>query len=87
MRTNWRKAITEALKDNGEAWSDVIACTLTPDQRDIEFSADYGTSEGKPFTAWTKNYVYFPAVYDGSEWVESVPRNPCDVVKEHVGGQ
>lgn len=87
MITTWQKEITYALKENGETWDDVIACTLSPKQRDIEFDNGYGTSCGKAFTAWTKYHVYFPAVYDGSEWVESVPRNPCDVAKEHVGGQ
>lgn len=54
-----------------------------------EFDNGYGTSEGYPFTLWTKTHVYFPVVYDGSEWVESVPRNPPDTPepKEHVGGE
>lgn len=54
---------------------------------DVVFHCGYGHSEGPRFTAWTVNRVYFPVVYDGSEWVASVPRNPCDEVTEHVGGQ
>ena len=41
-----------------------------------------------PFTLWTKKHVYFPAMYDGSVWVTSVPRNPPDppFAKNFVGG-
>ena len=53
---------------------------------DYEFDDSYGGEEGCSFTAWTKDKVYFPACYDGSEWIASVPRNPCDEPKNHVGG-
>ena len=44
--------------------------------------------DGKPFTAWTERRVYFPAMYDGSVWVASAPRNPCDEAHDSafVGG-
>lgn len=51
-----------------------------------KFYGGYGGPEGVPFTAWTKERVYFPVVYDGAEWVESVPRNPCDEALDHRGG-
>lgn len=84
---NWKQLITEQLQKNGETWGDIIATTLTEEELNSEFDSGYGWADGKPFTAWTKNYVYFPAVYDGSEWCDSVPRNPCDIAKKHVGGQ
>lgn len=54
---------------------------------DVQFDAGFGGSEGVPFTLWTTSRVYFPCVYDGSEWVESVPRDPCNVATSHVGGE
>ena len=54
---------------------------------DYDFDAGYGGSNGPRFTAWTKDKVYFPGVYDGSEWIESVPRNPINEPKTHVGGE
>ena len=61
--------------------------TISLDWLDIEFYDGYGTSEGLPFVLWTEKYVYFPCVYDGSEWVESVPRSPTATKVEHFGGQ
>lgn len=51
---------------------------------DREFFDGFGGAEGAPFTIWTRTRVYFPTEYDGSEWVSSVPRNPCDEVIQHV---
>lgn len=82
MKTTWRAEIAK------EAGSEpLIACTLTDEELDRPFDAGYGGSEGKPFTAWTETRVIFPAVYDGSEWAASAPRNPCEEATEHVGGQ
>jgi hypothetical protein len=65
----------------------VIAHTLTEDELHRQFDAGYGGSEGRPFTLWTTNRVYFPGVYDGAEWVASVPRNPNGEATRHVGGE
>ena len=85
--TTWREEITEEMEKRGETWGDVEACTLDDKGLDVSFYPGYGGSKGKWFTLWTRARVYFPAVYDGSEWVESVPRNPCDEAKRHVGGE
>lgn len=83
--TTWRKQLeAEIRRHPGE---DLIGNTLTDEQMDVEFDDGYGTSEGVPFTAWSQNRVYFPVVYDGAEWVGSVPRNPCDEETIHLGGQ
>lgn len=84
MRTTWRKLIDKArelARDN----SAVEGCTLTQAELDVEFDDGYGGAEGEPFTMWTLFRVYFPVVYDGSEWVGSVPRNPCDEATVHQG--
>jgi len=65
----------------------ILQCTLTDEELDKEFDDGYGVSQGKRFSAWSKKYVYFPAVYDGREWVERAPRNPCDETTAHVGGE
>jgi hypothetical protein len=76
--------IDEAFKD-GDKWDTVIASTLSDKELDAEFNNGFGGSEGKPFTLWTENRVYFPVVYDGAEWVGSVPRNPSHEATSHVG--
>lgn len=50
------------------------------------FDDGYGGTEGWHFTVWTAERVYFPACYDGSEWADSAPRNPCPIPTEHIGG-
>jgi len=84
---NWKRLLESAMEDRGETLADLISCTLTEEQLLVEFDAGYGGSEGKPFTAWTENSVYFPAVYDGAEWVEGVSRNPDGEPTRHIGGQ
>ena len=87
FKTTWRKLLKEALNNNKETWSDIESITLTKKQLDTEFDCDFGISEGSAFTCWTANYVYFPAVYDGREWIASVPRNPNGVQTKHIGGE
>lgn len=86
-KTTWRHGIKRAMRDNGESWGDVVDCTLTDEQLDVEFNDGYGGTEGEPFTLWTKRRVYFPVVYDGAEWVGSVPRNPNGERTNHHGGE
>ncbi len=78
----WRKLINDILGEDV-----LISNTLTEDEMDVEFDDSYGGSEGKPFTAWSETRVYFPVVYDGAEWVDWVPRNPCDEATGHCGGE
>lgn len=81
----WRELITVALDSACESWDDVVECSLSEDELDTEFDEDFGLVEGKPFTLWTKNRVYFPVAYDGSEWVGSASRNPDKKHTEHIG--
>lgn len=85
-RVTWRRLISRVLENNGETWEDVEHSTLTEAEYDEKFDNGYGGTEGCPFTVWTKNRVYFPAQYDGSEWCDSVPRNPCSEATTHIGG-
>lgn len=85
--TSWGVLLPKALADNGEIMSDIIESTLTPEQLAAKFDPSYGSAEGCPFTVWTVRRVYFPAVYDGSEWIASVSRIPDGVPTDHIGGQ
>lgn len=81
----WKELLEEQFKANGEDFTQMVT-TLSKDDLEKNFDSGYGGTEGKPFTAWGLDYVYFPVQYDGAEWVESVPRNPCKEVTCHVGG-
>ena len=83
----WRELLDDRLKAQGETWDDITGTTLLESEYDVIFDNGWGGAEGKPFTVWTKNRVYFPAVYDGSEWVASVSRNPDGIPTNHVGGE
>ncbi|WP_177171835.1 hypothetical protein [Nitrosovibrio tenuis] len=52
------------MEQRNESCEDVVRCTLSEDDLLAEFDDSYGTIEDKPFTLWTKERVYFPAVYE-----------------------
>ncbi len=83
--TTWRKEISAVFEANKDTWDNVVETTLSSNDLDLEFDSGYGRPEGKPVTLWTKDRVYYPIVYDGSEWVSSAPRNPCTEACEHKG--
>lgn len=84
--TTWYKLLKEAFEEVGDDFSKMVT-TLTDEEIHRAFNNGWGTSEGEPFTAWGDKYVYFPVVYDGSEWVGRAPRNPCDEKCAHAGGE
>jgi hypothetical protein len=83
---NWYRMLKETMERDGEDFDKRI-CTLSEKNLRKEFDDGYGGSEGAPFTAWGEKWVYFPIVYDGSEWVGHAPRNPCDIAMSHQGGE
>lgn len=83
--TTWKQQLDRAQKEAKDE-APIIACTLDEAGLAREFCDGFGGTEGKPFTAWTENRVYFPVQYDGAEWVESVPRDPCSEATNHAGG-
>lgn len=86
MKSTWHEMLKNAFIEDGEDFSKMI-CTLSNEQLQVEFNSGYGCSEGAPFTAWGEKWVYFPIVYDGSEWVGHAPRNPCEISMQHQGGE
>jgi hypothetical protein len=84
----WKQLLEEALAGNGETLAEVESCEPPLDSADMTrvFDSGYGGSEGCAFALYTAKRVYFPAVYDGAEWVAWVPRNPGGPIR-HVGGE
>ena len=83
--TTWKEQIEKAMQNSGESFADVISCTLSEEELNVEFNDGFGYAEGKPFTLWTKDRVYFPTCFNGAEWAASVPRNPNGIPTPHVG--
>lgn len=83
--TTWR----DQLRDAREAWSDtspVMAIAPNAAAFGVSFDPGFGGVNGPPVLAWTLERVYFPATYDGAEWLASVPRNPQPDAEGHIGG-
>lgn len=83
---SWKELLIGVMAENNETLDDIVHSTLTKEELNKKFDTRSGGPEGEPFTVWTNDFVYFPGVYDGAEWVAFVHRNPCDVKTEHVGG-
>lgn len=83
MSTTWNKQLEIA------ADGDTILAKAPADETVWErvFDDGYGGSEGDPVLAWSASRVYFPVVYDGSEWIGSAPRFPRADGQRHVGGE
>ena len=83
--STWRELIKQEMDARGESFNDIVFTTLTEKDFDNKFYMGFGWVEGCPFTLWTVRCVYFPVTCDGSEWVSSVPRDPCEEKIEHIG--
>jgi len=83
---SWHQLILEEMQQHEDSFDNVEFTTLTDAELNEKFYDGYGGIEGKAFTLWTKNRVYFPVCYDGAEWAKSCPRNPCNEKMEHQGG-
>lgn len=75
------------MLDNNVGEDDIVFVAPNEEVLDIEFYDGFGSADGPRVTVWTADKVYFPVVYDGSEWLESVSRNPVSEPISHVGGQ
>lgn len=82
---SWRELIIECLEKTRDKFEH-LQFVIDEGELDRKFDNGFGGEEGAPFTAWSKDFVYFPICYDGSEWVGYAPRNPCDVKMAHQGG-
>lgn len=83
---SWRMQIINEMGRHGETWGHLEAITIDDGELDRKFYFGFGADLGARFTAWTAARVYFPVVYDGKQWVGSVPRHPCQEKSAHKGG-
>ena len=74
----YKDSLIDRCIENGDKLEDL---TLNITVKDLDANLYTELS----FTAWSNNFVYFPGMYDGDYWVESVPRNPCDLKTKPVG--
>lgn len=81
----WREFLIKVMENYQESLEDIVSIAPSDLDMDLDFDESFGGIEGTAFTIWTKNRVYFPVVYDGSEWVDSVSRNPDGIATNHVG--
>jgi len=65
---------------NIEKCGEVIRCKVS-ELPERKFDSGYGAPEGEPFIAFGPKYVYIKLQYDGSEWIEPIPRHPEYVEK------
>lgn len=84
--SSWGEMLREEFSKTGDDFNKMTT-TLNDTELFKRFYSGYGGANGRPFTAWGEKYVYFPVVYDGSEWVGHAPRNPCDEATRHQGGE
>lgn len=77
MTSSWYKMLKQEMEERGDNFFKRV-CTLNEKELKVNFHEGYGRENGKPFTAWGENYVYFPICYDGAEWVGYAPRNPTE---------
>ena len=95
--------IKATLNKLGESFDDIIAIWVSngwqrgskkiSKEEAIELFTDepagsgYGGTQCTPFHIYTKKTILFLGCYDGSEWIESIPRHTRkrDEI-DHVGG-
>lgn len=78
--TTWREQIEEFFN-----WNELIRCTRTDEEMEVEFDAEVNVIKGIEFTAWTKYYVIFPLSCGGVGSIGMVPRSPCKKSSQHQG--
>lgn len=89
-----RELLEHAMEEHNETVYDIEAIVvganswgIGPETHEIDSveeleqwsgNTGYGGENLPGIHVWTADRVYLKATYDGSEWVESVPRHPVD---------
>lgn len=63
-----------------------VPITLEEAKPILDYDYDYGGPECHAVYIWTKTRVFVIGEYDGSTWVEAIPRNPESCKPRMVGG-
>lgn len=64
-----------------EAWKDARP------RLDYEYNTGFGGQDCHSIYAWTATRILFVGTYDGSTWIQSLPRNPIAGEPTSVGGE
>jgi hypothetical protein len=72
------KPVVHLWEDSYKSKDKVVKCTFD-ELPEREFNPGYGSVEGEPIYAYTKDWIYFKVCYDGAEWISWIPRNPENV--------
>jgi hypothetical protein len=80
----WYNELKKQCEEDGENFHELI-CYPKVETLWEELNTKENAPSGKPFTAWGKNWIYFPLVYGGIEFIGKAPRNPCNIAMEHQG--
>ena len=85
----WKERIQALMAQQQDAWENIEHATpsitkgeLTPINEPTKYvDADFYIEEEQeaydhPFLIYTKGWIYFAVLYDGTNWVGSVPRHP-----------
>ena len=64
-------------------WKDLEACTISKAKFHQKFDSSYGSANGAPFTAWTKDRVFGNHDYDGADEIIALDRHPKSHSKEN----
>jgi len=73
MSTNWKEQIQKTMLNTGDSFDNLVFSTMSKEELEEPFTYNLW---GKPFTLWTKDYVYFPLTYNGYDSAGYAPRNP-----------
>ena len=57
------------------------------DLLDYDYDTGYGGSDCHAVTVWTAERVFVVGVYDGSTWIQGIPRNPQPHDPSMIGGE
>lgn len=81
-KTNWWDMLRQAMLADGETFPP-LHCTLPESEMRSVFSNGTYDIEGEPFTAWGREWVYFPLEREGCIKIGHAPRHPCDISLGH----
>ena len=89
------KQLGQFLKDKVAKDGEVLIKLQISERTDLntEYECDdtgctkwYDTVSHPALYAWSENFIYFIATWEGRYWIDSIPRNPCECDPRSIGG-
>lgn len=72
--------VPQEMKHTPQKWESVR------EYLDYTYDGGFGAAEVHAVYVYTRDSVIIVGTYDGSTWLEKIPRNPVDIWPEMVGG-